>query len=84
MSDPTYVAIGEEERRQSCSIHISDREVTIYFNPPLQEGPHKVTRLETMAAGALLGIARTLTGRGEDAVLQAMTMFDKKVARTKR
>jgi hypothetical protein len=74
-----------QRRREqnSCHISIDADSISIRFDDPLPDGPHKVTRLETMAAGALLGIARTLTGRGDEAVVAAMVMFDKKT-RAKR
>lgn len=68
----------ERELPDCCRITVESGYISIHFDPPLAEGPHKMTRLETIAAGALMGIARTLTGHGEAAVIAALVQFDKK------
>ena len=64
-----------------CSISISNRAIDIYFGRPLLSGPHKPTHVERMAAGALLGIARTLTGHAEADMLCAAEKATKGRAR---
>lgn len=64
--------------RNECWITISETSIHVHWDKPLPDGPHRPTRIETMAAGALLGIARTLTGRGEEAVIDAMAQFERK------
>ncbi len=81
MSERTEIPLEEMpslKRGNSCYIHLDERTVSIHWDQALPDGPHKPTRVETMAAGALLGIARTLTGRGEEAVIDAIAMFEKK------
>ncbi len=62
----------EPVEKQRCSISISSAEVSIYWHPALPEEAHKPSRIEIMAAGALLGIARALMGKGEDEILAAI------------
>ncbi len=62
---------------QRCSISISGHGIDIYFHPALPEGRHEVTRTELMAAGALMGIAGVLTGKGADAVMGALVKFER-------
>ncbi len=72
------IEIPEEQAVEKfrCSISISESSIWIDFRPALPQGPHKVTRTEVMAAAALVGIARTLTGRGEAEVMAAIGRFD--------
>jgi hypothetical protein len=60
------------ERELECSIHISKRGIDLYWQPELPAGEHKATRVELMVAGALMGVARALTGKGEADVLAAI------------
>ena len=77
------IAIPEEapvqrERENECHISLGADGIWVRFDRPLPDGPHKPPRMETMVAGALLGIARTLTGRGEEAVIDAIAGMEKK------
>ena len=83
MAEDAHIPI-ERPESQRCSISISDHGIDIYFHPALPDGPHKVTRAEMLAAAALMGIARTLTGRGDDEVLAALIKFDRAQKRGKR
>jgi hypothetical protein len=68
------------DRGQSCSIYISGRGIDVNFTPALPEGKHDVTRTELMAAGALIGIARVLTGQGADEMLRSLVQFERQTA----
>jgi hypothetical protein len=72
-----------EERGQRCSISISDHGIDLYFHPNLPSEPHKPTRTEIMAAAALVGIARALTGKGAEQVIHALAQFERETARKK-
>jgi hypothetical protein len=61
-----------KQKDQRCNISIESDHLYISFDPALPNGPHKRTAAELMAAGALLGIARVLTGKGEEAVMAAL------------
>lgn len=37
----------------TCTITISDKGVVLQFDPPIPEGPHKISRAEVLGAGAL-------------------------------
>ena len=80
MSDSTHVPI----ETQRCSINISGNGIDIYFHPALPEGKHVVSRAELMAAGALMGIAGVLTGKGADEVLNALVRFERETKRKVR
>jgi hypothetical protein len=73
MSDELRVDIPvERERESTCYLSITHTSVDLHFNPKLPEGEHKPTRVELMAAAALLGISRVLSGKGETEILNAM------------
>ena len=78
------IDLPPEQPRQQCSIEISAERVWIDFRPALPDGPHKVTRVEVMAAAALVGIARALTGQGEAEVMRALIRFDAATKRRKK
>jgi hypothetical protein len=82
----TNIAIPTETvvaRRNHCHISVSDDSINLYFDQPLPDGPHKPTRMETMAAAALLGIARALTGKSEGDVVRAIASFERKAGRAR-
>jgi hypothetical protein len=74
-----YIPIPSETavRRNHCNISIGDDSIHLYFDQPIPDGPHKVTRMETMAAAALLGIARALTGQAEKDVVRAIAAMER-------
>lgn len=79
-----HIRLPEERKReQHCSISISESDIWIRWDPPLPEGPHKVTRAEVMAAGALIGVARTLSGKGADEVISSLVKFDRAARKTR-
>lgn len=81
MSDvkiPVPAEAPVKQRENHCHISIEGDGIWVRFDRPLPDGPHKPTRMETMVAGALLGIARTMTGRGEEAVIDAIAGLEKK------
>ena len=45
--------------------------------PCLPEGPHKLSRVEVMAGGALLGMGKAITGKGYEEIVRAMVIFDR-------
>jgi hypothetical protein len=76
-SGETFVPIEAAEREQRCSISISARGVWIDFTPALDKEPHKPTTTDLLAAGAVMGIAAVLTGKGADDVLRALVKFER-------
>jgi hypothetical protein len=78
------VSPPEKKVRERCTIDIDAESLWIRFDPPLPDGPHKPTRMEVMAAAALVGIARALTGQGETEVMQAVQRFDAAAKRRKK
>lgn len=72
------------DRKQRCSISICDSDISFYFTPELPAEAHKPSRTEIMAAGALVGIARALTGKGADAVIHALAQFERETQKGKR
>ena len=70
-------------RGQECRISIDDHSLWIDFTPKLQDDPHKPTKVELMAAGALMGIAGVLTGKGADEILAALAKFERDARRRK-
>lgn len=72
------------ENRLRCYISLSDRGVSIDFEPGVPDAPHKPSIVETMAAGALLGIAKALTGKGADDVIAAMARVERENKRRTR
>jgi hypothetical protein len=81
MSD-VYIPLPVDHQR--CTIHINERGVDFDFYPSLPAEPHKPTRTEIMAAGALVGIARALTGKGAEQVIHALAQLERETARKKR
>ncbi len=78
MSDTQHIPLpAPKEPELRCSIDLSNRGIWIHWEPALPDGPHKVSPVEIMAAGALIGIGRTLTGQGAADVIEALTKFDK-------
>jgi hypothetical protein len=77
-----FVPIEEKEPR--CSIHISGHGVSFDFYPNLPNEPHNPSRTEIMAAAALVGIARALTGKGAEQVIHALAQFERETERRKR
>jgi hypothetical protein len=67
----------ERKPEQRCSIDLTNESIWIHWTPPLPDVPHPVSPVEIMAAGALFGIARTLTGKGATEVAQALRNLDK-------
>jgi hypothetical protein len=70
--------------KQRCHITLSETGIDIDFYPPLESEPHKPSRVEIMAAGALLGLARALTGKGAEQVIHALAQFERETGRKKR
>ena len=50
--------------------------MTVDWDPALPEGPHKLRRVEALAAGAILGIGKTLTGKGYDELVRVIAQFN--------
>lgn len=76
---------GEPKKKQQrCYINISEDRISIDFDQTLIDEPHKPSRVEIMAAGALLGITRALTGKGAEQVIHALAQFERETARGKR
>lgn len=73
-----------KDRRQEVTIRISDDSLWIDFRPPLVAEAHKPSRVEIMAAAALVGIARALTGKGADQVIDLMSKFERDTARGRK
>jgi hypothetical protein len=61
-----------EERENECWINVSASHISFRWDQPLPEEPHKVTRVELMVAAAMIGVARSLTGKGAEAVLDSL------------
>ena len=78
----TFIPIEEKEPR--CAIHISGSGVSFDFYPSLPNESHKPSRTEIMAAAALVGIARALTGKGAEQVIHALAQFERETGRSKR
>ena len=70
--------------KQRCHITLSENGVDIDFYPALMSEPHKPSRVEIMAAAALVGIARALTGKGAEQVVHALAQFEREAGRKKR
>ena len=93
--DKAAAAVNDEVRdRQRCSISISDHGIDFYFTPALPDEPHRPSRVEIMAAGALflrpirkppgrsmVGMARALTGKGVEQVIHALAQFERETGR---
>jgi len=73
MSD-AYVST---DRGQTCRISIDEHGIWIDFTPKLAEAPRKASQTELLAAGALMGIAGVLTGKGADEILRALATFER-------
>jgi hypothetical protein len=76
MSD-VLVKVDADRMRDSCHISISDDYISIHFDRPPEAG-RKPARMELMAAGALLGIARVLTGQAEADVVRAAAQIERR------
>ncbi len=61
---------AEAKPKQRCDIRISESDIWIDWTPALPDGG-KPSRVELMAAGALIGIARVLSGKGAEDVAAA-------------
>ena len=42
----------------------------------MPDGPHQLSRVEALAAGAMLGMSKTITGKGRDEVLRMIVRFN--------
>jgi hypothetical protein len=63
---------------ERCIITIeASGRVTVDWDPALPDGPHKLSRVETLAAGAIVGIGKALTGKGYDQMVAVLTAFDR-------
>ena len=63
---------------EPCIITIeASGKVTVDWDPALPDGPHKSSSVEALAAGALLGIGRALTGKGHDEMVRLLATFEK-------
>ncbi len=78
MEQTIPLAEEKRERENGCSIYIRQDSISIHWDRPLTDGSHKVTRVEQISAGALLGIARVLTGKGEEDVVRAIASIERK------
>lgn len=78
MSD-ARVEIEQAARKlePECSIRISRDGISLHWYPELPEDGHKPTRVELMAAGALMGVAGVLTGKGAEDIMRALVGFEK-------
>ena len=68
---------AEPNPEQRCYISLSGRGISFDFEPALVAEAHAPSRTEIMAAAALVGIARALTGKGADAVIGAIAQFER-------
>lgn len=61
-----------------CVITIdADAGLSIAWEPALPSGPHELSQVERMAAGAVLGIGKALTGKGGLEIAAALRAFEK-------
>jgi phosphate starvation-inducible protein PhoH len=65
-----------------CIITIENSEagvkgLSIAWDPAIPDGPHQLSRVEALAAGAVLGIGKALTGKGGMEIAQALRAFEK-------
>jgi hypothetical protein len=61
----------------AASHRLSLEQCAIAWDPALPDGPHRMTRVEAVAAGAALGIANAITGKGHDEIARVLAKFDR-------